>query len=78
MISCLYFAQTNRQGDEEVYRRAVEEVDKILAGGKLTEKDLQNLQRNFANNVMMQQETMPAQEAQHFTQSHAPAAETVA
>jgi hypothetical protein len=34
----------------------VEEVDKIMAGGKLTEKDLQNLQRNFANNFLVRQD----------------------
>jgi hypothetical protein len=48
--------QTSRQHDEEVYRRAVEEVDKIMAGGKLTEKDLQNLQRNFANHYQIQEQ----------------------
>ena len=30
-----------RQGNDEVYRRAVEEVEKILAQGKLTDKHLQ-------------------------------------
>mmetsp|Transcript_31867 Transcript_31867/g.76057 ORF Transcript_31867/g.76057 Transcript_31867/m.76057 type:complete len:549 (-) Transcript_31867:62-1708(-) len=48
-----YHKQTNRQGDELVYNRAVEEVDKILQNGKLTEQQLVELQKNFAKGVMI-------------------------
>ena len=49
-----------------VYNRAVEEVEKILQHGKLTEEQLKELQRNFAQGVMINppgkggQKTKPA------------------
>lgn len=47
-----YHKRMQRQGNDEVYRRAVEEVEKILAQGKLTDKHLQDLQRQFAREVI--------------------------
>jgi len=69
-----YHKKANRQHDEDVYRRAVEEVDKILAGGKLTEKDLQNLQRNFANSMLQNQSAQDPQK-QAAAQPHKAALE---
>ena len=43
-----YHKQTQRQGDNAVYAKAVEEVERILQHGKLREKDLRDLQHNFA------------------------------
>ena len=43
--------QVGRQGDQQVYARAVEEVERILQHGKLQEKHLKELQQRFANGI---------------------------
>ena len=49
-----YHKQTRQQGDQVVYNHAVMEVEKILAHNtRLTEHQLQELQRNFAKGVMI-------------------------
>ena len=49
-----YHKQTKQQGDQAVYNHAVTEVEKILAHNtRLTEQQLQELQRNFASGVMI-------------------------
>ena len=49
-----YHKQTKQQGDAVVYNQAVLEVEKILAHNtRLTEEQLQQLQRNFAAGVMI-------------------------
>lgn len=46
-----YHKQTKRQGNEQVYARAVEEVERILQTGKLQEKHLKELQQRFASGM---------------------------
>jgi hypothetical protein len=46
-----YHQRTNKQGNDQVYALAVEEVEQILRHGKLQEKHLKELQRRFANGV---------------------------
>ena len=46
-----YHKQSGRQGDQQVYARAVEEVERILQHGKLQEKHLKELQQRFANGI---------------------------
>jgi hypothetical protein len=46
-----YHKETKRQGGEEVYAKAVQEVERILQHGKLREKDLRDLQHNFATGM---------------------------
>lgn len=41
--------QMGRAGDNVVYQRAVEEVDQILRDGKMTEKQMRDLQKKFAD-----------------------------
>jgi len=49
-----YHKQTKQQGDQIVYNHAVMEVEKILAHNtRLTEQQLQDLQRNFAAGVQI-------------------------
>jgi hypothetical protein len=49
-----YHKQTRQQGDQIVYNHAVMEVEKILAHNtRLTEDQLQELQRSFASGVMI-------------------------
>lgn len=49
-----YHKQTKQQGDQIVYNHAVLEVEKILSHNtRLTEQQLQDLQRNFAAGVMI-------------------------
>jgi hypothetical protein len=46
-----YHKQVGRQGDQQVYARAVEEVERILQHGKLQEKHLKELQQRFASGI---------------------------
>jgi len=46
-----YHKETKRQGNEQVYARAVEEVERILQHGKLQEKHLKELQQRFASGL---------------------------
>jgi hypothetical protein len=47
----LYHKKIGKAGDSAVYQRAVEEVEAILARGKMTEKQMKDLQRKFAQDI---------------------------
>ena len=46
-----YHKKFKKQADEAVYSLALQEVNKILSNGKLTEQKLRDLQRNFASGM---------------------------
>ena len=47
-----YHKKFHRQADEAIYSLALQEVNKILSNGKLTEQKLRELQKNFANGIV--------------------------
>jgi hypothetical protein len=47
----IYHKKFHKQADEAIYSLALQEVNKILSNGKLTEQKLRELQKNFANGI---------------------------
>jgi len=74
-----YNKQTKQEGDQVVYNHAVMEVEKILAHNtRLTEQQLQELQRNFASGVMISEPNRNIHVASKRSNYNAKAAKSLA